>query len=150
MKKILFVIDSLNCGGAEKSLLSLISLLDAKKYEKHLWILYRGGVLEKMLPKDVVIEQEPSYNRWERLKKRFGHLLFYFRWRYLNKKHHHHAELLWRSCGAYYKGLDECFDIAVAYQQGVPTYLVATKIKGRKKLAWINAEISKDSGIYSS
>lgn len=141
MKKILFVIDSLNCGGAEKSLLSLISLLDAKKYEKHLWILHRGGVLEKMVPKDVVIEQEPSYNRWERLKKRFGHLLFYFRWRYLNKKHHHHAELLWRTSGRYFKGLDDSYDIAVAYQQGVPTYIVATKIKARKKLAWINVDI---------
>ena len=32
-KSILFVINSLGCGGAEKSLLSLLSLLDYDKYD---------------------------------------------------------------------------------------------------------------------
>ena len=32
-KKILFVIDSLVCGGAEKSLVSLLPLLNRNKYE---------------------------------------------------------------------------------------------------------------------
>ena len=33
-KKIIFVIDSLNCAGAEKSLTTLLSLLDYSKYEE--------------------------------------------------------------------------------------------------------------------
>ena len=32
-KKILFVINSMGCGGAEKSLLSLLSLLDYDRYD---------------------------------------------------------------------------------------------------------------------
>lgn len=40
MKKILFVIESLKCGGAEKSLVSLLPLLDTSKYEIYLWIMY--------------------------------------------------------------------------------------------------------------
>jgi len=141
MKKILFVIDSLNCGGAEKSLLSLLSHLDATKFEKHLWVLHRGGVLDKKVPEDVIIESSPIYSKAEYLKMRFGQMLFGIRRRYFNKRHRHNAELLWRSCGRFMKGLTQNFDVAVAYQQGVPTYLVSTKISAKKKLAWINADI---------
>ena len=38
MKYILFVIDSLTCGGAEKSLISLLPLLDYNKMEVDLML----------------------------------------------------------------------------------------------------------------
>ena len=74
------------------------------------------------------------YNKAEYLKMRFGQMLFGIRRRYFNKRHRHNAELLWRSCGRFMKGLTQDFDVAVAYQQGVPTYLVSTKISAKKKL----------------
>jgi glycosyltransferase involved in cell wall biosynthesis len=36
---------------------------------------------------------------------------------------------------------DGNWDVVIAYQQGVPTYLVADKFSGCKKLAWINVNI---------
>jgi glycosyltransferase involved in cell wall biosynthesis len=33
------------------------------------------------------------------------------------------------------------YDVAIAYQQGVPTFFIATKVNAKKKLAWINADI---------
>lgn len=140
MKKVLFVIDSLHCGGAEKSLLSLLSVLDASKYEKHLWILHPGGVLDKSVPVDVTIEEQPNYTMLQRLALRLGLGLYSYRRRH-NKKNRHQAELLWISCGRFLKGLDTSFDIAVAYQQGLPTYMVATKIHAKMKIAWINTDI---------
>lgn len=46
-KKILFVINSMGCGGAEKSLLSLLSLLDYDRYDVTLQMFRRGGMFEK-------------------------------------------------------------------------------------------------------
>lgn len=142
MKKILFVIDSLNCGGAEKSLLALLSALDSTKYEKHLWILNQGGVFDKIVPGDVIVEKQPEYNKMQLYALRIGQLIFSYRIRH-NKKKCHNAELYWKSCGRFIKGLKQQYDIAVAYQQGVPTYIVATKISAKKKLAWINVDIKK-------
>ena len=42
---VLFLIDSLNCGGAEKSLVSLLPLLDYTKIDVDLMMVHRGGSL---------------------------------------------------------------------------------------------------------
>ena len=55
MKKILFVINSLTIGGSEKSLISLLSLLDYKEYKVDLLMLKKGEELEKFIPNEVNI-----------------------------------------------------------------------------------------------
>ena len=50
-KKLLFVIDSLDCAGAEKSLVTLLSLLDYSKYNVDLFLFGHGGDLRKISPK---------------------------------------------------------------------------------------------------
>ena len=52
-KKVLFVIDSLTCGGAEKSLISLLPLLDYSKIQVDLMLVKRGGVFERYVPREV-------------------------------------------------------------------------------------------------
>lgn len=39
------------------------------------------------------------------------------------------------------KGLNECFDVAIAYGQGLSTYIVASKINAKKHIGWINSDI---------
>lgn len=143
MKKVLFVIDSLNCGGAERSLLSLLTVLDSSKYEKHLWILHPGGVLDQLVPNDVIIENPPVYSKYQKNVLQLSKKCFSLRlrWNQNRKQPRHNAEVYWQSCGYATQGLDQAFDIAVAYQQGVPTYIVATKIKATRKIAWINVNI---------
>ena len=142
-KKILFVIDSLRCGGAEKSLVSLLPLLNREKYEIHLWMLCRGGVFESLLPDNVNIVEEPTYNPLEKLWFLISHYRYSFTFRFLEMigKHEHKAETLWKCMGSAYNVPDEHYDIAVAYQQGFPTFLVATKIKATKKVAWVNINL---------
>ena len=36
------------------------------------------------------------------------------------------------------------YDVAIAYQQGVPTFYLAEKVRANKKLAWINVNIFAD------
>jgi len=144
MKKIiLFVIDSLGCGGAEKSLVSLLPLLNRDKYEIHLWMLHRGGEFEALLPEHIIIEPEPLYGLLERIKMRMASLCYSLTYRIkrLLGIHEHGAETFWKCVGWAYKVPNQQFDVVIAYQQGIPTYLVSTKIKSKRKIAWINVNI---------
>ena len=60
-KKILFIIDSLNIGGAEKSLVTLLNVMDYAKYKVDLLMFSRGGEFEKLVPKEVNILEVPNY-----------------------------------------------------------------------------------------
>lgn len=60
-KNILFSIDSLHCAGAEKSLTTLLSLIDYSKYEVDLMMFGHGGELEKLLLKEVNILKPLKY-----------------------------------------------------------------------------------------
>lgn len=142
-KKVLFVIDSLGCGGAEKSLISLLPLLNKEKYEIHLWIIHRGGVFESLLPEDIILEKAPVYSKGQSLKCRLAKLRYSVTYR-LNtvlRKKEHRAETLWKCIGDAQQVPGAEFDVAVAYQQGLPTYIVATKINARQKVAWVNVNI---------
>ena len=145
MKKVLFVIDSLNCGGAEKSLLSLLPLLNQSKYEISLWILHRGGILESLVPGGIHLVEDPHYSFFEKVKLKIAYLLHSVYIRVLALFHfkQHGAESLWKCVGWATKGIDNHFDVAIAYQQGFPTYLVAKQINAKRKIAWINVDIFK-------
>lgn len=144
-KKVLFIIDSLTCGGAEKSLVSLLPLLDREKYELHLWMLNRGGEFESLLPADVIVEHGPRRSKMGKLKSFLGQVMFSFMLRFNRCIGHkeHPAETLWKSKGWAMTGIPGEWDVAIAYQQGLPTYLVANKVKAKHKLAWINVDIFK-------
>ncbi|MDY6258553.1 MAG: glycosyltransferase, partial [Bacteroidales bacterium] len=144
-KSILFIIDSLTCGGAEKSLVSLLPLLDREKYELHLWMLNRGGEFESLLPADVILEHDPRRSTIAKLKSFLGQVMFSFMLRFNRCIGHkeHPAETLWKSKGWAMTGIPGEWDVAIAYQQGLPTYLVASKIKAKHKMAWVNVDMFK-------
>lgn len=142
-KRVLFIIDSLTCGGAEKSLVSLLPLLNQEKYELSLWTRSPGGAFASLVPKHVHIINQPEYTIFEHLKFKLGGILYsiMFRWNKFIGKNEHASETLWECQGWAMKVPEGNWDVVVAYQQGIPTYLVATKMSGCKRLAWINANI---------
>ncbi|MDR1564269.1 MAG: glycosyltransferase [Oscillospiraceae bacterium] len=147
-KHLLFVIDTLLCGGSEKSLLSLLSVLDYSKYEVDLQLFYRGGELEALLPSQVNIlplplfceyELRPLFSRealkhplfaLDRIKKAVISKLF--------RDKIHGSQLYWRSCKGVIPAASKAYDAAIAYSQGIPTGYVAQKVSASKKLAWVN------------
>ena len=60
-KKILFVIESLACAGAEKSLTTLLNLMDYTKFDVDLQLFGYGGAFEKLLPKEVNLLPKLKY-----------------------------------------------------------------------------------------
>lgn len=140
-RSLLFIIDSLGSGGAEKSLISLLPLIDYARYDVDLIIFKRGGVYEKYVPKEVRIVDYDLYesNLLGKMKELLCHALLSPQLR-LNKKRHG-AEIHWRTMYRFYHVFPGEYDAAIAYQQGVPTFFVATKVNAKKKLAWINADV---------
>ena len=149
-KKLLFVIESLTLGGAEKSLVTLLNLLDYSKYDVDLLLFAQGGAFQKLLPEEVNLLPVPeyfSYNSipWSALGKKFKHpgmLMAQLRYSAaLRMGKHSHIEkavLLWERSRNCFRCMEQEYDVAIAYAQGVPTFFVAEKVRAKKKAAWIN------------
>lgn len=152
-KKILFVIDSLHSGGAEKSLISLLSLFDYKKYEVDLIIFKKGGLYTPLLSKEINVLNSPEiFNYMEYpikyliKKKMVNNMLWRINTsislRYKEKftKISHGAQRMWPRLDKVISNLDKEYDVAIAYSQGTPTYYVAEKVNAKKKICWINTD----------
>lgn len=152
-KKVLFVIDSLNSGGAEKSLVSLLSLFDYENYEVDLLTFKEGGLYAPLLPESVNLLDSPVIFNKMKLsildlirEKDFGDAL----WRIntsislrCKKKItsiKHGSQLMWPRLDKAIPIQQNEYDVAIAYSQGTPTYYVAEKIKAKKKLCWVNID----------
>ena len=140
-KRILFIIDSLNCGGAEKSLISLLPLLDYDRLDVNLLIFRRGGVFEKYIPSQVKVIGHELYGNgfMDGMRRMIYQVRFSYLLRYGKKRHG--AETHWRALSRAIKPLKGKYDAAVAYQQGMPTFFLATNVEADKKIAWINADV---------
>ncbi|URT70212.1 glycosyltransferase [Cytobacillus firmus] len=152
-KNLLFVIDSLDCAGAEKSLVTLLSLLDYSKYSVDLMLFGHGGVFEKLVPKEVNILRPLEYTAFTKLnlKEAFFYSLRNFKFnllvtrlnyslriRYQQYENSQIARIFWQSVSKVIESNPKIYDIAISYAQGVPTFYVAEKIIARKKIGWVN------------
>jgi len=142
-KNVLFFIESLQCGGAEKSIISLLPLLDYSKMDVDLLLLKRGGIFEQYVPKDVhIIEFNQRVHPW--LFKIYQTLFsLRLRWNRLIVKKEHGAETRWKVMQHAYTPTAKHYDVAIAYQQGFPTYYIAGNVHAKKKIAWANVDLTK-------
>ena len=152
-KSILFSIDSLHCAGAEKSLTTLLSLIDYSKYDVDLMMFGHGGALEKLVPKEVNILEPLKYTKftekslkesiiytlkkgtYKMLKSRLEFSLAIRNKQYTNAQK---ARILWQKTSNVIEHNPKKYDIAISYAQGLPTFYVADKINADKKFAWVN------------
>lgn len=153
-KNLLFVIDSLDCAGAEKSLVSLLSLLDYSEYSVDLMLFAHEGILKDLVPNEVNILKPLTYTEFSNLSlssafkysmRKFNFKMISSRLKYsckIRRKPYNNpqkARLFWQSISTVIESNIKMYDIAISYAQGVPTFYVAEKIKAKKKFAWVNA-----------
>lgn len=159
-KKIFFAIDSLHCAGAEKSLTTLLSLIDYSKYEVDLQLFGYGGVLEKLLPKEVNLLKPLEYTtfcdldikkaittsikniNFKMLTSRLNFTLSIRKKKYSNTQR---ARIFWEKNRRVIEESKKKYDVAISYAQGIPTFYVADKIKSDKKFAWVNTSYRLNS-----
>lgn len=149
-KKILFVIDSLGIGGAEKSLVTLLNLLDYSRYEVHLQTFASGKAFERLLPGEVqILPQLPYFsysalpwNMMGRKIKKPKAMISQIRYsgaiRVHRMTHAEKAAAQWLCIRDCIDPVEEYYDAAIAYAQGIPAFYVSEKCRAGKKAVWIN------------
>ena len=170
MKKLLFVINTLGYGGAERALLSLLNALNPKEYQISLFVLTGQGELVHALPAYVEIVNADyadcsvltKEGRRHLLRsvlragigkglfvKRAGYLLRNL-WAMEKKGRIQGDKLCWRILAEGAPALKEEYDLAVAYLEGGATYYVADRVKAKKKAAFVHiayAQAGYDRGL---
>lgn len=153
MKKILIAINSLTIGGSEKSLISLLGLLDYSKYEVDLLMFKKGEDFDKYIPIEVNILDEPDYYKFIYNKK--DNMSIINKIKYIacrlntsikirinnsSKNKINTEQVLYKAQKNIIENQPKRYDVAIAYSQGMPTYYVVDKVKAEKKVAWINCD----------
>ena len=160
MKKLLFVINTLGYGGAERALLNLLGALDPEQYQISLFVLTGQGELIHELPAYVGI-LNADYNDCSVLTKAgrthllrcvlragIGKGLLVKRARYLLKnlyrmcreKRIQADKLCWRILAEGAPAPEGEYDLAVAYLEGGATYYVADRVRAKKKAAFVHID----------
>lgn len=160
MKKIIFVIESMNIGGTEKALLSMISEIPTDKYDITILLLKNSGGFLEFIPKHIKIKHLKEYDDVEfymnqsakeillseiKSKQYFSGIktLFYYGISRISRDYNFYFN---NKIMKRVNKLNEEYDIAISYQ-GPPSnfsaYLVTTKIKSKKKIQWVHSDVSK-------
>lgn len=127
MKKVLFFIDTLGHGGAEKVLVNLANRLDRTKYDITLMTIFDEGVNKKYLSRDI--------NYRYIFKKVFHANVIFFKMftpKYLYKHY-----------------IKEHYDMIVSYLEGNTTRILSgCPYIDTKKLAWVHIEMDEKKRFY--
>jgi|SRR5690625_115405 len=161
-KKLLFVIDSLDIAGAEKSLVTLLRLLDYTKYSVDLQLFSYGNKLEKLIPKEVNLLEPLKYTKYSKLNFKnslkqvifkgklnmlIARISYSIKIRIGKYSNPQKAIIYWKKITSVIEKNPKKYDIAISYAQGVPTYYVIDKIKANKKIAWVNVTFNPDKNV---
>ena len=156
--KIFFLLYSMNVGGVEKSLVNLLSILPRERYDIHVGLVHQEGGLLQYLPSDVAIHHiSDILGHWDELKspplqtiktyiqtgkfiKTLLALIVYFMCK-IQGSLMGWTQYILRDT----KGLEETFDLAVAYAGPASDidYYICKKICAKKKIGWVHFDISK-------
>ncbi|MEG1312471.1 MAG: glycosyltransferase [Romboutsia sp.] len=158
MKKILFMVSSMNIGGVEKSLISLLSTIPKDKYEITVLTLEKKGGFLEYIPSWVKVEEANWFNEikpiimqppQETIKKYFDNKYYVkipgFIASYLIAKRFDNRHMYYKNILKSIPHNSEKYDVAIAYAgptEIIDTY-IAHKVKAEKKIGWIHFDISK-------
>ena len=147
--RVLIIGMSLNIGGAEKSLVTLLNLLDYSRYEVDLQLFLYNGDLMQFLPKEVNLLPPlrytdflswPIWNQLLKPKYLMARLLYSLKIRKSGLLHADKACLYWQTIGRCIEVNTHQYDVAIGYAQGIPTFYTVDKVTAKKKLVWINVD----------
>lgn len=177
-KKILFVINTLGGGGAEKALIQLLKQISPEEYDVSLLVLLGQGERIHEVPAYVnicntdysdasVLSREGKRILIRHvLKRMFSGMSIVKNARYLMKNLHYMRKvqkkvnvekLLWRVMADGVPPLQETYDLAVAYLEGGATYYVQRHVQAVQKAAFVHVDYGQagyfrglDQGCYDT
>ncbi len=164
-KNLLFVIPSLCSGGAEKSLITLLSLIDYGKYDVDLFLFRKEGLFLPNVPKQVnILDSGESYSSFDgsmtgyiksNLKVlNFGKIIN--RIKYSKALSSGDREQIWECLKKVFPKNTKHYDAAIGYLEGNSIYYCIDCINADKKIGYIHSDYSKlpldkdfDTGFFN-
>lgn len=154
-ERLLFVYDSMMLGGTTTALLSLINMIDQKKYEINLLLYTNTGVNIDEIP-DFVRVLPQAYNRKGLLNSRiqkiiktiFSSQIFYAiksYFKYKNTSKGNFRKILMhygmKAQVSLSRDIKEKYDVAIGFMEGWSNqYVASSKINAKKKYIWIHPQ----------
>lgn len=158
-KRLLILSHAMELGGAERSLAGLLQALDPALWDIDLFLLRHEGELMEAIPPSVrLLPEIPAYTVLARPMKdtlREGHFLLtaarlvgkLAARRYAKRYHHTDSGVALEYSHKYTCPLmpriapDTEYDLAISFL--TPHYFVASKVRAKRKLAWIHTDYTK-------
>ncbi|MBT2699448.1 glycosyltransferase [Bacillus sp. ISL-40] len=153
-KTILFVMNKLICGGAEKSLISLLETIDYSQYEVDLLLFKQEGLFLNKVPKQVNLLEEPfGYKYFDmpiktaiidnvtkgRLDIAISRILAGYIFK--NEKNKARCEQrVWKYISKSLNTMDKRYDIAIGFLEKNPIYFCVDKVDAEKKIGFIHSD----------
>lgn len=155
-KKILFVINNLEIGGAEKCLVSLLHELNSEKYSIDIFLFRHQGPLLHKLPQNINLLPEPSkyvffdsslFNTLKiNLKKASFKIVFdRIGTVFVNASNKNSAvkeQLNWRFLKKHLDVLPQKYEAAFGFLEKTPNYFVMDKVIAKKKILSVMTDYS--------
>nr|WP_208414421.1 glycosyltransferase [Paenibacillus castaneae] len=149
--------NNLQCGGAEKSLLSLLQTMDYSRYNVDLYLFKHEGIFFNKLPKAVNVLEMPYLYRYfdmsinraviDCIKKgrfklafsrlRAGYIFF------TEKNPARREQRAWKYVSKSMPVLQKEYDAAIGFLEKNPVYFGIEKVKADKKLGFIHNDYDK-------
>lgn len=156
-KKVLFVMNNLSCGGAEKALISLLQTIDYNLYDVDLYLLKHTGLFLDKIPKQVNLLEEPDEYKYydmsiknavmECLKLGKFDIALY---RIIagaiikiEKNKTRCEQRIWKYLSRSLDGIGTMYDIAVGFLEKNPIYFCVDKVNASKKIGFIHSDYDK-------
>lgn len=149
MKKILFIINSMGVGGAEKCLVELLKVIPMDIYEVHLGILNAKGAFLDLVPQGVFIHELPKPQRNKEtlldLMKRFhwiDAITFFLFWIYGRafRDYYHVYRYIYKNVSF----SEVNYDLAVSYtgRSRECVFYLCEKVMAKSKCLWVHDDVS--------
>ena len=156
-KRILFIGINMNCGGTEKSFLSLANCLDYDRYDVDLLLARRDGLFAELIPPRINVRVMPKYGEFFFLsnKNAFSNILntfakgnpltafevmpYFLKMAIFPSKKREAAIRLWCRLLRKFPDFEGEYDAAVAYWGDRTIFYMIDKVPGAKrKIAWMH------------
>lgn len=144
---------SLQAGGAEKAMVSLLNTLLEEKYDVDLMLSARTGLFYDQLPKWIKIIDQPFPFNCLSHKPTDWHFYVHHPIMWIKKvkrtwiaKHQHKLHLiqsLWKQWRNDIPEFEKEYDVAYGGQEGLGNYYVIDKVKAKRKILWIHNDYDK-------
>ncbi|MGG5460741.1 glycosyltransferase [Clostridium sp. B9] len=133
--QLLFLIDNLCGGGAEKVLIDIIKNLNSNKYDVELFLIRNKGVYLQDVPKNIKVNYIYNDKLYEKKKM--------YKIYYLLTKIHFKINRMLGLGRLFKKNIKKKYDVYIPFLEGACIQLISDSDLSEKKIAWIHTDLMK-------